>query len=150
MAGALEHSCCLVCGLCQCRVHGAGEIELSVAVCIRARELEKRLCRRMQYVRLKCRCIRACTLELQFKAQILDGWKRDTQCDGGCPIATQPVHALLACGGAGTREAHAPLPEVLPEVGPDGAGDVPISDWVVSRLSPGALGRADRRCCFSC
>jgi hypothetical protein len=67
-----------MCGVCQSRVDGACEIEMSVAVGMRTRELEKRLCRRMQYVRLECGCLRAGTLELQLKAQILDGWKRDT------------------------------------------------------------------------
>src|SRR5258708_40005870 len=123
-------------GVCQSRVDGVGEIEMSVAVGIRTREIEKRLCGRMQYVRLECGCLGARTLELQLEAQMLDGWKRDTQCHRGRPIATQPLHALLARGGAGTREVHvhAPLPEVPPEAGPDGAADA--STWAVSRLSP--------------
>jgi hypothetical protein len=67
-----------MCRVCQSRVDGPAEIKVSVAVGIGTLELEKRLCRRMQYVRLKCRCLRARTLELHFKAQMLDGWKRDT------------------------------------------------------------------------
>jgi hypothetical protein len=67
-----------MCRVCQSRVDGPSEIEVSVAIGIRTLELEKRLCRRMQYVRLKCGCLRARTLELQFKAQMLDGWKCDT------------------------------------------------------------------------
>src|SRR5262249_9119857 len=52
---------------------------------------------------------------------------------------------------AGWREAHALLPEVLPEVGLDGAADAAdAADWVVSRFSPPALGRGDLRRCFSC
>jgi len=64
--------------VCQRRVDGPREIEVSVAVGIRTLELEKRLCRRMQYVRLECGCLRARTFELQLEAQMLDGWKRDT------------------------------------------------------------------------
>jgi hypothetical protein len=67
-----------MCRVCQSQVHGPSEIEVSVAVGIRTLELEKRLCGRMQYVRLKCGCLRARTLERQLKAQMLDGWKRDT------------------------------------------------------------------------
>jgi hypothetical protein len=68
----------MMCGVCQSRVDGACEIEVSVAVGIRTREIEKRLRRRMQYVRLDCGGLRSGTLELQLKAQMLDGWKRDT------------------------------------------------------------------------
>jgi hypothetical protein len=67
-----------MCRVCQSRVDGPREIEVSIAVGIRTLELEKRLCRRMQYVRLKCGCLHARALELQLKAQMLDGWKRDT------------------------------------------------------------------------
>src|SRR5258708_33899612 len=98
-------------GVCQSRVDGVGEIEMSVAVGIRTREIEKRLCRRMQYVRLEGGCLGARTLELQLEAQMLDGWKRDTQCPRARPIATQPLHPLLACGGPGNPPVRARSPE---------------------------------------
>jgi len=106
-----------MCGICQSRVDGGCEIEVSVTVGIRTRELEKSLCRRMQYVRLVRRRLRAGTLEPQLKAQMLYGWKRDAQRHRGCPITTQPVFALLSCDGARGRKTHTPLPELPPEVG---------------------------------
>jgi hypothetical protein len=57
---------------------------------------------------------------------MLDGWERDAQCQRGCPVATQPVHALLACGGAETGGVHV----ALPEVGSRGVADA--SNWLVS------------------
>jgi hypothetical protein len=59
---------------------------------------------------------------------MLDGWERDAQCLRGCAVATQPVHALLACGGAETCRVHVALPEV-------GSRGVPeASNWLVSGL----------------
>jgi hypothetical protein len=137
-----------MCGICQSRVDGGCQIEVSVTVGIRTRELEKSLCRWMQYVRLVRGRLRAGTLKPQFKAQMLYGWKRDAQRHRSCSITTQPVSALLPCDGARRRKAHAPLLELPPEVGSGRVADA--SDWVVSSVSPRALGRADRRCCFSC
>src|ERR1700730_18293268 len=108
------------------RFDGVGEIELSVAVGIRTGELEKRPRRRMQYVRLQCRGARGRTLELQLEAQVLHGRERDAQCLRGGAVATQPVHALLACGGAETCGIHV----ALPEVGSRGVADA--STWLVS------------------
>src|ERR1700724_93020 len=126
------------------RLDGAGEIELAVAVGIRTGELEERPRRRMQYVRLQCRCARGRALELQLETQMLDGREGDPQRQCGCPVATQPVHALLAGSGAETCGVHV----ALPLVGSPGVAEA--STWPVSGFSPGALGRADRRCCFSC
>src|SRR6266481_6041050 len=94
------------------RFDGTGEIELSVAVGIRTGELEERPRRRMQYVRLQCRCARGGTLEFQLETQMLDGGECHAQCLRGCPVATQPLHALLACGGAETCRVHVALPVV--------------------------------------
>src|SRR5882672_1932888 len=121
---------------------GTGEIELSVAVGIRTGELEERPRRRMQYVRLQCRCARGRTLELQLQTQMLDGWEGDPQRERGCPVATQPVRALLAGSRAETCGVHL----ALPVVGSRGVADA--STWLVSGFL--TLGRADRRCCFSC
>ena len=63
-----------MCGICQSRVDGGCEIEVSVTVGIRTRELEKSLCRRMQYVRLVGGRLRPGTLEPQLEAQMLHGW----------------------------------------------------------------------------
>src|ERR1700674_5071651 len=123
---------------------GIGEIELSVAVGIRTGELEERPCRRMQYVRLQCRCARGRTLELQLETQMLGGLQCAPQRQRACPVATQPVHPLLAGSGAETCGVHV----ALPVVGSRGVAEV--STWLFSGFSPRAPGRADRRCCFSC
>ena len=135
-----------MCGVRQSCVDGAGEIEVSVAVGIRTQQLEKRLCRRMQYVRY----VGACAVELSNVSSRRECWTAGnaTRKRHRCPIATQPVSALLARGGAGRRKAHPALPELPPEIGSAGVADA--SDWVASRFSPRVLGRADRRCCFSC
>src|ERR1700686_4571631 len=110
----------------ECRFDGTGEIELSVAVGIRTGELEERPRRRMQEARLQRRCSRGRTLELQLETQMLDGWERDPQLHRGCRVATQPVHALLAGGGAETCGVHV----ALPVVGSRGVADA--SPWVGS------------------
>src|SRR2546430_8634586 len=92
------------------RFDGTGEIELSVAVRIRTGELEERPRRRMQDVRLQCRRARGRTLEFQLETQMMDVWECDAQCQRGCPVATQPVHALLASGRAETLGVHVALP----------------------------------------
>src|SRR5256885_3032647 len=66
----------------------------------------------MQYVRLQCRRARGGTFEFQLETQMLDVGERDAQCLRGCPVATQPLRALLACGGAETCRVHVALPVV--------------------------------------
>src|SRR5256885_7530052 len=84
------------------------------------------------------------SFEFQLETQMLDVGERDAQCLRGCPVATQPLHALLACGGAETCRVHVALPVV-------GSRAVAgASNWLASGFSPRVPGRADRRCCFSC
>ena len=114
---ALQHPCRVMCGIRQSRIDSGSEIEVSVTVGIRTRELEKSLRRRMQYVRLVRGRLRAGTLEPQLEAQMLYGRKRDAQRHRGRPITTQPVSALLPCDGTRRRKAHVPLPELPADVG---------------------------------
>src|SRR5256885_10787601 len=97
----------------------------------------------MQYVRLQCRRARGGTFEFQLETQMLDVGERDAQCLRGCPVATQPLRALLACGGAETCRVHVALP-VVGSGGVAGASHRPAPG-----VSPPAPGGAAPRCRFS-
>src|SRR5580658_7295761 len=83
----------------QRRLHRTAEIELSVAVRIRAGEFKVRPGRRVQYVRLRRGGARARTLEDQLEAQLLECGESHPQCRCGRTLAAQALAALLACGG---------------------------------------------------
>lgn len=130
----------------QCGVYGTGEIELSVTVRIRTGELKERPSRRVQYVRLRCRSARGRTLKLQLEAQLPDVGECLAKCERGCAVAAQPLAALLALGG---RADQGELQGWRPDGGLRGAAGS-AAGAVAGALSAAVLGRADRRCCFSC
>src|SRR5256885_7946212 len=92
----------------------------------------------MQYVRLQCRRARGGTFEFQLETQMLDVGERDAQCLRGCPVATQPLHAFLACGGAETCRVHVALP-VVGSRGVAGASDYRERDRKSTRLNSSHL-----------
>src|ERR1700733_4427098 len=132
----------------QRRFHRTAEIELSVAVRVRAGEFKVRPGRRVQYVRLRRGGARTRTLEDQLEAQLLEGGARHPQRRCGGAVAAQALAALLARGGrADQRELHGSVPD---DVGLPGVPGASAGAGVAAAFSSAGLTRADRRCCFSC
>jgi hypothetical protein len=63
-ARTFEHADCLVCGILEGCIDSVAQIQLAVAVCVRARESEERASRGMQNMALRGRCGRRDILEL--------------------------------------------------------------------------------------
>lgn len=87
-ARALQQSIRVMPGARHCRVDGTRQIEVTVAIGVRAREFEKGPCRGMQHVGLERGRARGDALEFQLEAQLLDRGKSYPQRKGGRPVAT--------------------------------------------------------------
>jgi hypothetical protein len=110
-AAALEDALRLVRGVRQCCFDCAAELELPVAVRIRASVFEKRTGRWIENVRLGSRCAGSRPAEAQLDAKMLDCRKHCAQHPRRGTIATQLVHSPLA-RGAGGSEFHGQYPGV--------------------------------------
>jgi hypothetical protein len=106
-ATALQGTVRTVGGIRQCCLDCSTEIELPVAVRIRAAVFEKCAGRRIQHMRLRGRYASSRPLEAQLDAKVLERRKRRAQRLRGRPIATQLVHSPLA-SGSGWSELHGP------------------------------------------
>ena len=146
LAGALQRPLRPMLRVRQRCVDGMREIELPVTVRIRARELEERPGRRVQQVRLRCRSVQGRFLKDQLQPQLLDSGERHPKRRRDRSVSAQAVAVLVALRGTAHKgELHGSPP------GAASSGVATVATGLLAlAFSLAVLGRAVRRCCFSC
>jgi hypothetical protein len=107
-AAALEDALRVVRGARHCCFDCAAELELPVAVRIRASVLEERTGWRIEHMRLWGRDARGRPSEAQLDTKVLECRKQRAQHLRRGPLATRLIHSPLA-RGSGRSEFHVPI-----------------------------------------